>query len=116
MKLEGSIVALVTPMKLDGSVDWSALDGLLEWHLNCGTRSVNQPENAKSKKHRRNQYHVLFAVEKLFDNADLKLLDCQFPVRTNLLNGRRNFFQQGREAFGGNDRCLRKKEIQILEK
>ena len=40
MKLEGSIVALVTPMKLDGSVDWSALDGLLEWHLNCGTHGI----------------------------------------------------------------------------
>ena len=40
MKLEGSIVALVTPMTLDGSVDWSALDGLLEWHLNCGTHGI----------------------------------------------------------------------------
>ena len=40
MKLGGSIVALVTPMKLDGSVDWLALDGLLEWHLNCGTHGI----------------------------------------------------------------------------
>lgn len=40
MKLEGSIVALVTPMKLDGSVDWPALESLLEWHLTCGTHGV----------------------------------------------------------------------------
>ncbi len=40
MKLEGSIVALVTPMKLDGSVDWPVLESLLEWHLTCGTHGV----------------------------------------------------------------------------
>lgn len=40
MKLEGSIVALVTPMKLDGAVDWLALDELLEWHLACGTHGI----------------------------------------------------------------------------
>ena len=40
MNLEGSLVALVTPMKLDGSVDWLALDHLLEWHLDSGTNGI----------------------------------------------------------------------------
>lgn len=36
----GSIVALVTPMHADGSVDWGALDGLLEWHVAEGTSAI----------------------------------------------------------------------------
>ena len=38
--LKGSLVALVTPMKTSGAVDWSALDGLLDWHLECGTHGI----------------------------------------------------------------------------
>jgi 4-hydroxy-tetrahydrodipicolinate synthase len=36
----GSIVALVTPMKADGAVDWSALDRLIEWHIAEGTHGI----------------------------------------------------------------------------
>ncbi len=36
----GSIVALVTPMQKDGSIDWSALDVLLQMHLSAGTDGV----------------------------------------------------------------------------
>ena len=36
----GSIVALVTPMKVDGSVDWLALEKLLDWHIQAGTNAV----------------------------------------------------------------------------
>lgn len=35
--LSGSIVALVTPMKPSGEVDWAALERLVEWHLQSGT-------------------------------------------------------------------------------
>ena len=38
--LTGSIVALVTPMQLDGSVDWGALDRLIEWHIESGTHGI----------------------------------------------------------------------------
>ena len=38
--LEGSVVALVTPMKSDGAVDWIALEKLLEWHLEKGTNGI----------------------------------------------------------------------------
>lgn len=38
--ITGSIVALVTPMHTDGSVDWSALEKLLELHANAGTAAI----------------------------------------------------------------------------
>ena len=36
----GSLVALVTPMKLDGSVDWAALKSLVEWQIAEGTHGI----------------------------------------------------------------------------
>lgn len=38
--LSGSIVALVTPMTADGSVDWPTLDSLIEWHIEAGTHGI----------------------------------------------------------------------------
>ena len=38
--LEGSLVALVTPMKSGGAVDWAALDALVDWHLESGTHGI----------------------------------------------------------------------------
>ncbi|AOA59673.1 4-hydroxy-tetrahydrodipicolinate synthase [Acinetobacter larvae] len=38
--IQGSIVALVTPMLEDGSVDWKSLDKLVEWHIEQGTNSI----------------------------------------------------------------------------
>lgn len=37
---QGSMVALVTPMRTDGSIDMDALDRLLEWHLSAGTDAI----------------------------------------------------------------------------
>lgn len=39
-KFRGSIVALVTPMRASGEVDWPALDTLVEWHLASGTHGI----------------------------------------------------------------------------
>lgn len=36
----GSLVALVTPMNTDGSVDWDALKRLVEWHVEAGTHGI----------------------------------------------------------------------------
>ena len=45
--LQGSIVALVTPMDEDGAIDWQALKDLIEWHINSGSsglvRKVDTP-------------------------------------------------------------------------
>ena len=38
--ITGSIVALVTPMDTDGSVDWDALDRLLDLHIEAGTGAI----------------------------------------------------------------------------
>ncbi|WP_439105978.1 4-hydroxy-tetrahydrodipicolinate synthase [Congregibacter sp.] len=38
--IKGSIVALVTPMHPDGQIDYSALDGLLDWHVSAGTSAI----------------------------------------------------------------------------
>jgi 4-hydroxy-tetrahydrodipicolinate synthase len=38
--ISGSIVAMVTPMLPDGSIDWTALDNLVEWHIEMGTDAL----------------------------------------------------------------------------
>ena len=38
--LQGSIVALVTPMDEDGAIDWQALKELIEWHINSGSSGL----------------------------------------------------------------------------
>ncbi len=38
--IRGSLVALVTPMHADGSLDWAALDALLDWHIESGTDGI----------------------------------------------------------------------------
>jgi len=38
--LTGSIVALITPMQADGSVDYAALRRLIDWHVAEGTRCI----------------------------------------------------------------------------
>jgi 4-hydroxy-tetrahydrodipicolinate synthase len=36
----GSLVAIVTPMRLDGAVDFGAWERLVEWHVASGTRGI----------------------------------------------------------------------------
>ena len=38
--LQGSFVALVTPMQSDGSLDFEALEALIEWHIESGTNGL----------------------------------------------------------------------------
>ena len=38
--ITGSIVAMVTPMHADGSVDWERLDQLVEFHIKEGTDAI----------------------------------------------------------------------------
>ena len=39
-QIGGSMVALVTPMHADGSVDWPSLEQLVEWHIEQGTQAI----------------------------------------------------------------------------
>ena len=38
--LQGSFVALVTPMHADGSLDYESLESLIEWHIQSGTNGI----------------------------------------------------------------------------
>lgn len=38
--LQGSLVALITPMTTSGDVDWASLDGLIDWHIESGTHGI----------------------------------------------------------------------------
>jgi 4-hydroxy-tetrahydrodipicolinate synthase len=38
--ITGSIVALVTPMTQSGAIDWLALDKIIEFHIDKGTKSI----------------------------------------------------------------------------
>ncbi|MGH1484634.1 MAG: 4-hydroxy-tetrahydrodipicolinate synthase [Cellvibrionaceae bacterium] len=40
LQLEGSMVALVSPMHADGSLDWEALDKLVDFHIEGGTSAI----------------------------------------------------------------------------
>ncbi len=37
---QGSMVALVTPMREDGSIDYESLDRLVDWHIESGTDAI----------------------------------------------------------------------------
>ena len=38
--MKGSLVALVTPMRPDGAVDYAAMDSLIDWHVDSGTAAL----------------------------------------------------------------------------
>ena len=38
--LQGSFVALVTPMRVDGSLDYQSLESLIDWHIQSGTNGI----------------------------------------------------------------------------
>ncbi len=38
--ITGSMVALVTPLLADGAIDWTALDALVDWHVEAGTDAI----------------------------------------------------------------------------
>jgi 4-hydroxy-tetrahydrodipicolinate synthase len=40
LPIQGSMVALVTPMHADGSLDWQALDKLVDFHIDQGTNAI----------------------------------------------------------------------------
>ena len=38
--LKGSLVALITPMMPDGSIDFVSVDRLIDWHIDQGTNGI----------------------------------------------------------------------------
>ncbi|MCY4264592.1 MAG: 4-hydroxy-tetrahydrodipicolinate synthase [Gammaproteobacteria bacterium] len=39
-RLQGSLVAIVSPMREDGNLDLAAFDRLIDWHVNSGTSGI----------------------------------------------------------------------------
>ena len=39
-RIQGSLVAIVTPMEPGGAIDYVAFDRLLEWHIESGTNAI----------------------------------------------------------------------------
>ena len=38
--LQGSLVALITPMLKNGDIDYAALEKLIDWHIDMGTNGI----------------------------------------------------------------------------
>lgn len=38
--IKGSIVAIITPMFEDGSIDWDSYRQLIDWHIESGTDAI----------------------------------------------------------------------------
>jgi 4-hydroxy-tetrahydrodipicolinate synthase len=38
--IQGSMVAIVTPMNTDNSLDWASLHKLVDWHIEQGTHAI----------------------------------------------------------------------------
>ena len=38
--LQGSLVALITPMLKNGDIDYASLEKLIDWHIDMGTNGI----------------------------------------------------------------------------
>lgn len=68
MNIKGSIVALVTPMNNDGSVNYAKLEELIEWHIENKTDAIlviGTTGESPTLSHEEDEEVVKFAVEKV---------------------------------------------------
>ena len=66
--LEGSIVALITPFRADGSVDFDALGRLIDFHLDAGTDALlplGTTGESSTMTHEEDEEVVSFVVERV---------------------------------------------------
>lgn len=68
--LKGSIVALITPMKKNGDIDFLSLDELIEWHISIGTNAIvsvgttGESATLSVKEHLKVIEHTVIKVDK----------------------------------------------------
>ncbi len=65
-RLKGSVVALITPFKDDGSIDWDAFASLLEWHVSSKTDAIlvaGTTGESATLSHDEHKELIKFAVE-----------------------------------------------------
>lgn len=100
--LQGSIVALVTPMTPDGAVDWAALERLIGWHLDSGTHGI-VPMGTTGESATLNTEEHLEVIKRTID-----IVAGQVPVVAGTgSNSTAESIHQTREAqAAGADACL----------
>ncbi|MCB1683714.1 MAG: 4-hydroxy-tetrahydrodipicolinate synthase [Pseudomonadales bacterium] len=100
--LRGSLVALITPMHDDGSIDWAALERLVGWHLAEGTHGI-VPVGTTGESATLNVDEHLQVIEKV-----VELVGGRVPVVAGTgANATAEAIHLTREAQGaGVDACL----------
>ena len=80
-QLGGSMVAIVTPMHADGSVDWDSFEKLIDWHIAEGTDGIvavgTTGESATLGFSEHDE-----VIERTVDLVDKRVADSVTPVRT----------------------------------
>ena len=70
--LRGSLVALVTPMKTSGDVDYDAMDALIDWHLESGTHGI-VPVGTTGESATLNVREHLAVIERTLQRVDSRI-------------------------------------------
>ena len=86
--LSGSIVALVTPMEENGSVDFNAIKKLVDWHVKEGTSGIVAVGTSGESATLEIDEHleVIKSVVKLIDEIRLRLLKNEkFEAKKSIL-------------------------------
>ena len=102
LDLQGSLVALVTPMKANGDVDDDCLDSLIDWHLESGTHGI-VPVGTTGESATLNVNEHLHVIERT-----LKRVDGRVPVVAGTgANATAEAIELTRDAkVAGTDACL----------
>ena len=100
--LQGSIVALVTPMRADGSIDWEAHERLVQWHVESGTAGV-VPMGTTGESATLNTHEHLEVISRTIEVADGRIS----VVAGTGSNSTEETLHQTKEAESlGADACL----------
>ena len=100
--LQGSIVALVTPMRADGSIDWEAHERLVQWHVESGTAGI-VPMGTTGESATLNTHEHLEVISRTIEVADGRIS----VVAGTGSNSTEETLHQTKEAESlGADACL----------
>ena len=100
--LRGSIVALVTPMRADGSIDWEAHERLVQWHVESGTAGI-VPMGTTGESATLNTQEHLEVISRTIELASGRI----FVVAGTGSNSTEETLHQTKEAESlGADACL----------
>ena len=70
--IQGSIVALVSPMNSDGTIDFNSLKKLVEWHIEAGTNAIVSV-GTTGESSTLNHYEHIEVIKKTLEYSENKL-------------------------------------------